>query len=190
MNFKKNIGCGILAGGKSSRMGQDKALLFLGEQTFIERLCEELNDFEEKFIARGDRQELSAAGFNSVSDDYPHRGPMGGIHTILSLCRSEAMFLTSCDMPFLTKELTEVLCREMTEETDAVIAVTAEGRIQPLCGVYKKKLAPLMEKQILENNYRLTVFLDKITVKYVQLDEKQSLKLQNINTQEEYKKIK
>ena len=78
----------------------------------------------------------------------------------------------------------------MTEETDAVIAVTAEGRIQPLCGVYKKKLAPLLEKQILENNYRLTVFLDKITVKYVQLDEKQSLKLQNINTQEEYKKIK
>lgn len=184
------IGCAVLAGGKSSRMGTDKALLELDGKNFIKRLCDEFDCFEEKIIARGNRSELEVTSWKIISDIYQERGPIGGLHAVLSACSSEAMFCFSCDMPFLQISLVEELCRHMKKDVDAVIAVTADGRKHPLCGIYRKSVLLVLEEQILNGNNRMMAALQKIQVEYVCIDFQNSQQLKNINTPEEYLEIK
>ncbi len=183
------IGCAILAGGKSSRMGTDKALLTFDGENFIKKLCNELEDFEEKVIARGNRSDIKDIFWSIIPDRYPERGPIGGLHAVLSVCKSDAMFCVSCDMPLLQRSLVKDLCGYMSEDIDAIIAVTADGRKHPLCGVYQKSILPVLEEQILADNNRMMMVLNKIRVKYITLDFKDSQQLKNINTPEDYQRI-
>lgn len=180
------IGCAILAGGKSSRMGTDKALLELDGKTFIRKLCEELDDFEEKIIARGNRENIGDISWNVIPDRYFECGPIGGLHAVLSVCQSEVMFCVSCDMPFLQRSLVEELCKYMNDNTDAVIAVTQDGRKHPLCGLYRKSVGSVLEAQILTGNYRMMTVLDKIKANYVTITSQNTQQLKNINTPQEY----
>lgn len=180
------IGCAVLAGGKSSRMGQDKALLAYNGNNFIQILCNVLSSFEERIIARGSRSELPLTDWIMIPDVYPDKGPLGGLHAVLSACESDAVFFVSCDMPLLQKSLVDYLCSFMDEEVDAVISVTNDGWKHPLCGVYKKSVAPLAEEQIESGRYSLMALLDKLRVKCVNLDASFSSQLANINTLEDY----
>ena len=71
-----------------------------------------------------------------------------------------------------------------------MIAVTADERKHPLCGVYRKSTVDIFEKQLQSENYRMMDVLDKLKVRYVPFSEEDSLQLQNINTREEYLEIK
>lgn len=184
------IGCAILAGGKSSRMGTDKALLELNGKNFIKRLCEEFDCFEEKIIARGNQSELDNTSWKIISDIYQERGPIGGLHAVLSACSSDAMFCVSCDMPFLKKTMVEELYRHMEKDVDVVIAVSEDGRKHPLCGIYRKKVLAILEKQILAGNNRIMTALEKVRVEYVFINLQNSQQLKNINTPEDYLAIK
>lgn len=184
------IGCAILAGGKSSRMGTDKALLEIDGKKFIKKLCEELDSFEEKIIARGNRSDIQDVSWDIISDIYQERGPIGGLHAVLSACKSDAMFCVSCDMPYLQMHLAKELCGYMKEGVDAVIAVTEDGRKHPLCGVYRKTVLPVIEEQILTGNNRMMAFFDKITVDFVTIQPQNSSQLKNINTPDDYLAIK
>lgn len=179
-------GCCILAGGKSLRMGQDKALLEYEGKKFIERLCTELDFFPEKYIARGKNPDCDISGWKNIKDLYPGKGPMAGIHATLVNCRAEAMFFATCDMPLLKRELAEKLLSSLEEGIDAVIAVTADERIHPLCGVYRKSTLDIFENQLQSGNYRMMNVLERLQVLYVPLNSEDSLQLQNINTKEEY----
>lgn len=183
------IGCAVLAGGKSSRMGTDKALLELDGKNFITKLCDELDCFEEKIIARGNRSDIKDISWKIISDLYPERGPIGGLHAVLSACSSDAMFCVSCDMPLLQISLAKELCGYMREGIDAVIAVTEDGRKHPLCGVYRKSVLPVLEEQILEGNNRMMAALQQMRVEYVTIHSQNSQQLKNINTPEEYKSV-
>lgn len=197
-------GCIILAGGKSSRMGEDKALLNYNGQKFIEKIADELSFFEEKIIARGNNSilgELENASWKIVADEYPDHGPIGGLHVALKNCESEVMFVVTCDMPLITGALARKICSEMCrcEETakhdginttiDAVIAVSDDGKYHPLCGVYRKELYQLMEEYILQDNNRVMAVLKNCRVKYVNLNEEESKQLANVNTRDEYEKL-
>ena len=180
------IGCAVLAGGKSSRMGTDKALLDFKGENFINRLCRELDCFEE----RGNRSKIGDISWKIISDLYQDRGPIGGLHAVLSACESDAVLCVSCDMPFLQISLVKALCQHMQDGVDAVIAVTEEGRVHPLCGVYRKSVLPVLEEQILAGNNRMMAALNKVQVKYITLDQRDSQQLMNINTPEDYRAIK
>ncbi|MGN1267086.1 MAG: molybdenum cofactor guanylyltransferase [Dorea sp.] len=185
-----SIGCVILAGGKSSRMGMDKALLNYEGTNFIKKISDELSCFEEKMIARGNNSELDNIPWEIIADIYPGHGPIGGLHAALSACGSEAMLCVSCDMPLLERSLALRLCEAMSEECDAVVAMTENGRIHPLCAVYRKELYTLLEEQILAGNNRLMSVLDQIRVKVVNVNTVEETKqLTNVNTREEYLEI-
>lgn len=186
------IGCIILAGGKSSRMGADKALLEFEGKNFIRIIADELSFFEEKIIARGNNSSLSELEGNLwkiIPDEYPDHGPIGGLHAALKECESEAMFCVSCDIPLMKGELAGKMCDAMGDDIDAVIAVTDDGKIHPLCGVYQKELYHLMKEHILQDNNRLMSVLKKSRVKYVDLDVATSKQLTNVNTRSEYEKL-
>lgn len=190
-------GCIILAGGKSSRMGEDKALLEYEGKHFIERIAEELSFLDEKIIARGNNGELTGitdSNWKIIPDIYPDHGPMGGMHAALKECESDMMFVVTCDMPLITAELARKICNEMSDTIesknyDAVIAVSTDGRYHPLCGVYKKELYKSMEEHLKQDNNRMMEVLKKCRLKYFNLDEEESKQLMNVNTREEYGKI-
>lgn len=166
-------------------MGRDKALMEINGIRFIDAIYDACEGFEEKIIARGNQTEIYEKNWNVISDIYQERGPIGGIHSALSKCQSEALFCTSCDVPFLKTALIERLCRELEEGSDAVIAVEQDGRIHPTCGVYRKTILPVLEQQIQSGNNKMMHVLNKVQVKYVEVDPEEVHQLCNINTPEE-----
>lgn len=176
-------GCVILAGGESSRMGKDKATLTIHGKSFIEHISETLDFFEEKYIARADKEKVQIPFWIEIEDVYKNKGPIGGLHAALCKCQSEALFVISCDCPKIKASLVRRLCAHMEEEYDAVVAIDQSKKIHPLCGVYRKKCASIFESQILKNNNKLMLALNKMNVKYVQVD---STQLFNVNTKMEY----
>ena len=180
-------GCVILAGGNSSRMGRDKALLMIENKSFIDTLSDNFSFFEEKFIAGGGREAAGNHTWKRIPDCYPHHGPIGGVHAALKHCLSEAVFVIACDIPLVEKAIYERLIREMDEETDAVIAVTEDGKYHPLCGIYKKSVEKMIEEQIFSGNNKMMQLLKKIRTKYVEVNSKE-YGLYNINTPGEYQK--
>jgi molybdenum cofactor guanylyltransferase len=186
------IGCIILAGGKSSRMGEDKALLEYEGKYFIEKIAEELSFFEEKIIARGNNSsltEITDSKWQVIPDIYLDHGPMGGMHAALKTCESDAMFVVTCDMPLITGHLVRQICEAFDQQYDALIVVTSDGKYHPLCGIYRKELYESMEEYLKQDNNRMMAVLKKCRLKYLQLDEVCSKQLMNVNTKEEYGKI-
>ena len=186
------IGCIILAGGKSSRMGEDKALLEYEGKYFIEKIAEELSFFEEKIIARGNNSsltEITDSKWQVIPDIYLEHGPMGGMHAALKTCESGAMFVVTCDMPLITGHLVRQICEAFDQQYDALIVVTSDGKYHPLCGIYRKELYESMEEYLKQDNNRMMAVLKKYRVKYLELGEEESKQLTNVNTREEYRQI-
>ena len=178
-------GCVILAGGQSSRMGSDKALLSIENHNFIQKLCATFSFFGEKMIARGDREMPVDVAWPAISDVYPHHGPIGGLHAALKHCESEVLFCVACDMPLIAKTIYTKLEEEMDDDTDVVIAVTEDGKYHPLCGLYRKSVGNIMEEHILCGNNRMMQVLKKVRTKVVDVNSEE-YGLYNINTPEQY----
>ena len=105
----------ILAGGKSSRMGRDKAFLKIGEKTFLENaveiltpVCKQvkivLNKSQTHFI------EKLPEGISHIFDIHENRGAVGGIHAAFQDCKTEFAVILAVDLPFVTSEAIEKLC--------------------------------------------------------------------------------
>ena len=202
------IGCAILAGGKSSRMGTDKALLEFEGKQFITQIAEELSWFDERIIARGGNSRLEGElerEWTVIPDFYPDHGPIGGLHAALSACESDALFVVTCDMPLIRSELVRRLCEEMqnadgpgsalagehVDAYDAIISVGMDGKVHPLCGVYRKSALPVLEEQILSGRNKVMAVLERLQVKYVSIDSSaEAQQLSNINTPLDYEKLK
>lgn len=194
-------GCVILAGGKSIRMGMDKALVEYNGETFIGRLMRELDWFEEKLIARGEQAEIwgaAAGGWRVISDVFQNQGPLGGLHAALCACEAEAVFVVSCDMPLVKSSLVRDLIARWEESgrdsslvgVDAVIAAAPDGSVHPLCGIYSKAILPVLEEQLNGNQNRVMELLRKLRVRLVVVDAaSEAGQLANINTRQELEQL-
>ncbi len=182
------VGAVILCGGKSSRMGRDKAELPLfGEETFLERLLSRLRACPEVLLAAGEPR-YARYGVPVVKDAFPGCGPIAGLRAALTACRSEALVCVPCDVPDFPFDAVFALWEEMDEGIDAVVLETGDGRLHPLCGMYRKGAAACLERCLKEGNYRMRAALEAMRVRVVPLtrlgvsDEA----LQNVNTPEDY----
>ena len=199
--MSKDICAVILAGGKSSRMGRDKASLTLGHETFLQRIAAELDacGFQEKYVSLGigEKTEIRIpGGWTAVRDRYRDCGPLGGIHAALSACRAEWALFVSCDTPLYRKELAELLISKIPGP-QLVIPVTPDGRWHMTCAIWRKTLLPGVEAQLKTGDYRLR----KLCLKdgkpsagtvLVRLEGEQAAfaeMLNNINTEEDYRQM-
>ena len=141
----------ILSGGKSSRMGTNKAFLKLGNKYIIEILADLLKSIFSKVILVTNEPELY--GFLKIDmfeDIYKSKGPLGGIHSGLVNSKTETNFIISCDIPFITKPLIEFI---INYPSDKKIKVPfADGFVQQLCGVYSRSKLPEIEDQLSYND--------------------------------------
>ena len=180
-----NFGAVILAGGKSRRMGQNKAQLTVNGKSFLDIIGAELSGFAELMVSVDDAALHPEILLPMVSDAYSDCGPMSGIFSALSSCKSEALLAVSCDLPLFKEALALQLCEAMTDEVDAVIPVTADGFRHLLSAVYSKRCAMVFQRLLKAGNFRLRDALQDLKVVY--FDAKPFTKmLTNVNTPEEY----
>lgn len=182
------IGAVILAGGKSRRMGTDKAELLIDNQIFLDKIALELTDFDELLVSVGSKDHLAETKYQTVADKYPDCGPIGGLQSALSVCTSDALFAISCDVPLFKSCLAQFLCSKMSDDYDAVIALSPEGFFHPLCAVYKKSVADIFEKFILSGDYKILNAYEQMKICSVPVEDFEDLLL-NVNTPEEYERL-
>lgn len=145
----------IQAGGASSRMGQDKALLpFLGTP-LIQRIYNRLAGLgDEVVITTNNPSAFTFLPARLVSDLLPGRGALGGLFTALSAARYPLVAVVACDMPFANAGLLAAL-RDHLVESDGDLAIprTAEG-LEPFHAVYRKASCLPLVKASLEASLR------------------------------------
>jgi len=159
----------ILVGGKSSRMGTNKAFLELKGKTFIELQIELLREmFDEISISANTPSEYEYLNLPIFKDIYPGKGPLGGIYTSLINSSSLHTFMLACDMPFVGPELIKHL-KDLTKEYDVVIPKSENG-LEPLHAFYSKNCIEPIKRELDENNLRIRSFFPQVNVKIVELD--------------------
>jgi|SRR5579871_912085 len=135
----------VLAGGRSERMGQDKALLRLEERTLLQTVVAALRPFADRIVVVAQEPEpYLLPDVEGVADLYPGQGPVGGILTGLTALGVGAHLVVACDMPALQPGILRLLRDSATPEWDAVVP-ERDGRPEPLCAVYRDTAAPALQ---------------------------------------------
>ena len=187
----------ILAGGKSLRLGQSKALQVIGGKSLIQWVVDRLAILSTEIIiatAHGEAIPCSSAvRIRTVADIYPGKGPLAGIYSGLIASSSSRAIVVGCDTPFLSVGLLEYMTQNLGE-SDVALPRIGE-MVEPLCAVYSKNcLAPIQE--LLEQNELMIIKLfSMVKVKYVEEDEMNSfdpehLSFFNINSQDDLERAR
>jgi molybdopterin-guanine dinucleotide biosynthesis protein A len=139
VNVAENIAGFILAGGKSSRMGRDKAMLEIGGVTILDRTMALIRGVGIEPVLVGAPVEFSrAVAGRVIEDEWPGAGPLGGIITALRASQKSWNLIVACDLPYLTREWLEFLvARGLSSKADAVVPMN-EGGPEPLCATYAR----------------------------------------------------
>jgi molybdopterin-guanine dinucleotide biosynthesis protein A len=154
----------VLAGGQSTRMGTDKALLRLREQTLVELCLATLQEcFGRNLVLTNHLETFAHLGVEIYADDVPGLGPLGGIVTALRRASTETVFIVACDMPFLNADLIRDMAAALAE-FDAVAAKPG-GKFEPLHAVYHRRVLPVIEARVAAGDYSVHRLLESLRVK-------------------------
>ncbi|MBE0650138.1 MAG: molybdenum cofactor guanylyltransferase [Bacteroidales bacterium] len=169
---KKDITGIILAGGKSSRMGRDKALFDFKGKKLVSYAIEALKPLCGTLMISANQtlEDYRTFGFPVISDEIKEVGPMGGILTCLKHSHTQRNLIISCDTPFVGSELFRHLLSEI-ENFQIVVPSHETFLIEPLNAYYNTNIIGEMEKSIREGNYKLMDFFKKIRFKSVEINE-------------------
>jgi molybdenum cofactor guanylyltransferase len=179
----------VLAGGQSTRMGQDKAFLTLAGRTLLDRALELAGSLTRDVCIAGDAPKFAAFG-PVVEDVYQLRGPLGGIHAALRRSTSELNLMLAVDLPFINLRFLQYLVAEAHESGATVTVPRVAGGWQPLCAVYRREFGEQAQQSLSEGRNRVdSLFLPSLT--HVITEEEMIRKgfpldmFRNLNTPEE-----
>jgi molybdopterin-guanine dinucleotide biosynthesis protein A len=179
-----DIPCVIFAGGKSSRMGEDKSLLpFSSFTTLTEYQYSKLSQFfRNVYISTKEstKFDFQADFIEDIADVY---APTLGFISIFKSLKAKKVFVISVDTPFISQEIIQQILEEDSEDYDATIA-RLDGKIQPLCGVYHISLLNKFEKMLADNEHKLGYLLKSSKTHYVNFEDTQAFS--NLNHPHEY----
>ncbi len=176
----------IQAGGRSSRMGADKAWIEINGQPLIEHVltAARLVAASLSIIISADnpnaeryRQLADERGAGLLLDLHDHQGPLGGIHTALKHCAAnEAALILACDLPFITTEFLSLLCTihqdhnpqsAIRNPQSITVPLDAEGRLQPLAAIYAQACLPAVEAQLAARQLRVDLLFNAVPTQQV-----------------------
>ena len=173
----------ILAGGKSSRFGRDKALLKINGKILLEHIIEQINFFFEEIVVSSNSTDLfNFLPYKIIQDKEKGQGPLFGIHSALLASRNEVNFFTACDVPLINIDFMKILL-SYSEKYDGVIPVLNDGRFEPLFAVYNKSCIPVIGKSISDGNRKIDRIFDSLNIKFVKMQELNWY--YNINTEDD-----
>ncbi|PWA07728.1 molybdenum cofactor guanylyltransferase [Flavobacterium laiguense] len=179
----------LLAGGKSQRMGTDKGSLHLNGKTFIKHICDALQPIVgSNILIVSANKEYDVLGFSRVEDIVENKGPVGGLYTALAASKTKINLVLSIDVPMVSTELLQWLI-ESHNETDMVTQTKSGDKTSPLIGVYDRSMRIVFGEHMAGNQLKLRQVIEDVKHQTIEVPEKWSNQLQNINTQEEYQNL-
>ncbi len=184
----------ILCGGKSIRMGENKAFIQIEGVPIIKRIYDLFKGmFLEVIIVTNQKDLFLDFDSKIYSDLIPGKGALGGLYTGILLSSFEHCFCVACDMPFIKKSLVQYLI-ESIGDADVVVPQTKDG-LEPLHAVYSKNCIEPIRRLMEEGKSKIVDIYDQVKVKIV--DEKDFFRFDpagesfiNVNTPEELRSIR
>lgn len=192
MKVISNATAVILCGGKSSRMGFDKALLKIHDGYLLEELAQELKKLFSNVILITDRKKKLESmdklrGFRILEDLYPECGPLGAITTGFLETSDPYIFALACDIPKANISLIKSMYSQI--EQNQILLLESQGKIEPLFSFYHRSVLPVFREQLEDGDYKIRKNFDKFTVSTYSVRDPESV-LYNLNTPDDLKSWK
>ncbi len=159
----------ILAGGKSTRMGRNKALVKIKEHKMLEGIARVLSDEFPEIIISANENLFESLGIKTVPDIFPGCGPLAGIHACLKASSYHVNLLVACDMPFVNLRLAAYMVK-LAAGYDAIVPAMGDY-YQPLFAVYTKNCLTIIENQLRQGPSKVTSFYPKVKTRFVGTEE-------------------
>lgn len=164
----------VLAGGKSSRMGRDKARLDCGSRDFIEHSIATLQPVsDEVYVSCGPVCQYQEYGAPVIVDDISSAGPLGGMVTVMRTVKADTFLFLPVDNPMIPTALYRYML-ELLEDFDAVVP-ELHGYFEPLCALYRADCLPAMEKAISQGKRKIKSFYPDIRIRTLTEEEIRSI---------------
>lgn len=177
----------ILAGGKSSRMGEDKGLKNIGHKPMIESVIQQLK--KNFSVVKINTQNIDYKIFELqlIPDIIQDKGPLGGIYTALNDSGGD-IFVASCDIPLISSESIQYILKH--HKKGKVTVASYKGNIHPLFGIYTQEIVPKLKKKIENNKLKMRSFIEEVEADIVEMSINFPTDfLANINTPEEIRSV-
>ena len=159
----------ILAGGRSTRMGANKALLEVGGQGMLRRTAALLRPLvDDLFLVADDPAPYAGLGLPVRPDVLPGRGALGGIHAALTHAAHPRVLCAACDMPLISPGVLELLLG--ADDADDALLPRVGGWPEPLLAVYGRGALPAIERALLAGRLRVVEALAGLRVGYLEED--------------------
>jgi FdhD protein len=190
----KGVSGVILAGGKSSRMGSNKALLPYKGGRFIEAIHRQLAEiFDEVLLVTNNPEQYEFLPCRKVADLFPGAGALAGIHSGLYHSANQAIFAVACDMPYLNNDLVRHLAGRADE--GSVHIPEGPAGLEPLHAVYGKGCLGAIEETLMAGERRIMSFFDRVSIVRINTEQIAGFdpsfaSFCNINTPEEYFRLR
>lgn len=155
----KNITAVILAGGKSSRMGEDKGLILVDGKSMVQHLVNLFDEVGIKSIIIANNEDYNQFGKAVFKDIHQDVGPIGGLHSAFMNSDSNSIFVASCDTPFISSELVHFLINSYDNN---ICIPKQNGKTHPLIGLYPRSVLKTIENQIENGNHKIMDLINQI----------------------------
>ncbi|MCO6498829.1 MAG: molybdenum cofactor guanylyltransferase [Vicingus serpentipes] len=173
----------ILAGGKSSRMGQDKGLMLLDGKPMIQYVIDAIQPLVDEIIIISNQEEYAAFGYIVYEDIIKEQGPLAGICTGLKFSKTQKNLVVSCDVPYVNEELLSLLIKN-SEGVDVVIP-EKEGKTHQLIGVYDRSCLDLFHEELTKGNRKIKLAIEQMNCKIVDANYINKKVFNNINSKDD-----
>ncbi len=183
----------VLAGGRSSRMGADKAFLRLDGRTLLERTLDLLRGLTPEVYIVGPAEKFGAYG-QVIEDRYAGRGPLAGIHAALIASKSELNLILAVDLPRVDERLLRFVLGQ-AEASQAMVTVPyIAGGYQPLCAVYWREFASLAEAALKTGKNKIDALFSQTNTRVLEEAELSrfafgAAMFENLNTPEDFRRV-
>ncbi len=159
----------IMAGGLSSRFGSNKALALFNNKPVIQHVAQTLSPlFSTCLLSTNTPETYAFLGLPTIGDIFPGAGPLGGIHAALHTIAEPRAFVVGCDMPLLDPQLIRFLCTLSEQgDWDVVLPWPPSGP-EPLYAVYNQSALPVIEKNLQQQNRKVSDTLTELRVRRVE----------------------
>ena len=190
MNNVDDVTAFVLAGGKSTRMGRDKAFLEFKGRILLARALELAAGVADDVRIVGDPRKFAAFG-RVVEDIYRERGPLGGIHAALMSSSTDLNLMLAVDLPFVEPDFLKYLVSAARDAKAVVTVPRACDGLQPLCAVYRLGFAEVAEQFLAQGKNKIDALFDEADTKILAPEELSEAgfsgqMFRNLNTPEEF----
>lgn len=173
----------ILAGGKSSRMGQDKGLMDLDGKPMIQHIISTVSKLTTNILIVANNLDYQKFGLPVFEDHVKDKGPLGGFVTGLSASNTDLNWIISCDTPYVSVDLLSTLMSNL-KNVDAVVP-TKDDKLHPLIAAYHKATLPHFEKELELNHLKMMTVISQIHVLFMNANQFDVINFKNLNSKED-----